>query len=312
MTDRFVCSAASVAREEGVSATASQVRGWLLVEVHGAWGRDAVYDSHLGAHLPEGWKADLQLRGIRPICIRPSLQRRPEDADAARVFFVQAARPGRTEGIVWTRTLPTLAAVRHVTGDLRLGAEPAGWTRHPERIVLVCANGKHDPCCATEGRPVVRHLRESRWADQVWECSHIGGDRFAANLVVLPDSLYFGRMEPAEAEALLDDHADGQIALDWFRGRSTHRWTEQAAEQELRRSLDVRGIDDISFASAPDGERVRAEVRGAGTFDVAVERTVQRLDGPLTCHGRAGQDVPTYTVTEVTPVDGPGVSPSSA
>ena len=57
----------------------------------------------------------------------------------------------------------------------------------------------------------------------MWECSHIGGDRFAANMVVLPDSLFFGRMTAPEAEALLDSHADGQIRLEWFRGRSTLR-----------------------------------------------------------------------------------------
>jgi len=305
MIDRFVCSAASAARDERVLATASQVRGWLLVEVHGAWGRDAVHDSHLGAHLPDGWKADLQLRGIRPICIRPSLSNRPEDTDTARVFFVQGARPGRTEGVVWSRTLPTLAAVRHVTDDLRLGTDPVGWERHHDRVVLVCTNGKHDPCCATQGRPVVRHLRESRWAAQVWECSHIGGDRFAANLVVLPDSLYFGRMEPAEAEGLLDAHAEGRVALEWFRGRSTLGFAEQAAEHELRRALDVRGIDDIELGPSPEDGRIRAHVHGVGTIDVVVERTVIELDERLTCHGTPNQKVPTYAVTELIEVEGP-------
>lgn len=304
MNDRFVCSAASAARAEGVVATASQVRGWLLIEVPGAWGRDAVHDSHLGAHIPEGWKAGLQVRGIRPICIRPSLANRPEQTDTARVFFVQGARPGRNEGAVWSRTLPTLAAVRHVTDDLRLGTDPEGWESHPDRLVLVCTNGKHDPCCATEGRPVVRHLRESRWADQVWECSHIGGDRFAANLVVLPDSLYFGRMEPDEAVDLLDRHAAGQIALEWFRGRSTLRFAEQAAEHELRRALDVRGIDDIELTPSPGSGRIRARVRGVGTIDVAVERTVHHVDEPLTCHGTPDQEVPVYTVTELIDVTG--------
>lgn len=302
MSERFICSAASTARDEGVLNTASQVRGWLLIEVHGAWGRDAVHDSHLGAHLPEGWKADLQLRGIRPICIRPSLSNRPEDTDTARVFFVQGARPGRAEGVVWTRTLPTLAAVRHVTDDLRLGTEPAGWDRHDERVVLVCTNGKHDPCCATEGRPVVRHLREGRWADQVWECSHIGGDRFAANLVVLPDSLYFGRMAPAEAEDLLDDHADGQVALAWYRGRSTLRFAEQAAEHHLRQAHDLRGVDDIEVGPSPVEGRIRARARGVGTFDVAVARTVLDLDEPLTCHGSPNQQVPVFSVTDVAEV----------
>jgi len=303
VTERFVCSAASAARGEGVLATASQVRGWLLVEVHGAWGRDAIHDSHLGAHLPEGWKADLQLRGIRAICIRPSLANRPEDTETARVFFVQGTRPGRTNGVVWTRTLPTLAAVRHVTDDLRLGADPVGWERHDERVVLVCTNGKHDPCCATEGRPVVRHLRASRWGDQVWECSHIGGDRFAANVVVLPDSLYFGRMEPAEAEALLDEHAEGRIAADWYRGRSTLRFAEQAAEHALRGQLGVDGVDAIELGPSPVAGLLRARVHGVGTFDVTVERTVVELDEPLTCHGRPGQQVPRFTVTDVTAVD---------
>lgn len=305
MVDRFVCSTASAARSEGVLATASQVRGWLLVEVHGAWGRDAVHDSHLGAHLPDGWKADLQLRGIRPICIRPSLSNRPEDTDTARVFFVQGARPGRTEGVAWTRTLPTLAAVRHVTDDLRLGDEPDGWDRHPDRIVLVCTNGKHDPCCATEGRPVVRHLRESRWADQVWECSHIGGDRFAANVVVLPDSLYFGRMEPAEAESILDEHAEGRLATTWYRGRSTLRFAEQAAEHALRRELGIDGVDAIELRPASVEGAVRAKVRDVGTFDVVIERTVHHSDEPLTCHGTPDQKVPTFTATELTEVLAP-------
>ena len=303
MSDRFVCSDASVQRGEDVVATASQVRGWLLVEVQGAWGSDAIEESQLGAHLPDGWKADLLRRGIRPVCIRPA-QRGPHH-ESAQVFFVTATRPGRTEGVVWTRTAPTLSAVRHLTDGLRVGQEPPGWERHPDRVVLVCTNGRHDQCCANRGRPVIRHLRETRWADQVWECSHIGGDRFAANLVVLPDSLYFGRMEPAEAETLLDDHADGEISLEWFRGRSTLRFAEQAAEQAVRAALDVRGIDDVVVATVPDSDRIRARVRGVGTVDVVMTRQVQHLDQALTCHGSPNQQVPRYTATELIEVPAP-------
>ena len=292
MTDRFVCSDASVARDEGVVATASQVRGWLLIEVHGAWGVDAIAESHLGAHCPtagrptcSGAASAPSASGRRPAATSPS---------TARVFFVVAARPGRTDGAMWARTLPTLPSVRHVTDDLRLGEDPHGWERHADRIVLVCTNGKHDQCCANRGRPVVRHLRDSRWADQVWECSHIGGDRFAANLVVLPDSLYFGRMEPAEAEALLDAHAEGQIALEWFRGRSTLRFAEQAAEQALRTALDVRGIDDVVIdldARTPIGSGRRSAASARSTSSWSARSTIS--DEPLTCHGTPNQQVPT-------------------
>ncbi len=304
MSDRFVCSDASIARDEGLVATASQVRAWLLVEVHGAWGLDAITESHLGAHVPDGWKAELQRRGIRPICIRPA--ERADEPETPRLFFVVAARPGRTEGQVWTRTVPTLGGVRHVSHDLRIDDAPVGWDRHPGRLVLVCTNGKHDQCCANQGRPVVRHLRTSRWAEEVWECSHIGGDRFAANLVVLPDSLYFGRMEPQEAEALLDTHADGRLPLEWYRGRSTLRFAEQAAEHALRQALDVHGTEDVVIEPTPDDDRFRAEVAGVGTIDVIVERTIGRSIEPLTCHGTPNQQVPHYTATQLIEVSDPG------
>ena len=256
-----------------VVATASPVRSWLLIEVPGAWGVDAIHDSELGAHVPAGWKADLQRRGIRPICIRSARPgRRGASRDAGLLRGRRPSRPRR--GATWVRTLPTLAAVRYVTDDLRAGVAPDGWAPHPERMVIVCTNGRHDQCCANRGRPVVRHLRDTRWAEQVWECSHIGGDRFAANVVVLPDSLYFGRMAPAEAEHLLDAHAAGRVALEWFRGRSTLRFVEQAAEHAVRAAFDVRGVDDVEVlgVSRETGD-VRVQVRGVGTLDAVMERT---------------------------------------
>ena len=35
--------------------------------------------------------------------------------------------------------------------------------------------------------------------EETWEVSHIGGDRFAGNLLVLPHGLYYGRLDPAAA-----------------------------------------------------------------------------------------------------------------
>ena len=108
--------------------------------------------------------------------------------------------------------------------DLRLHRDEAtGWSHADERVILVCTNGRHDQCCANRGRPLIRAIRDTRWADRVWECSHIGGDRFAANVVVLPDSLYFGRVEPESAMPLLealDAGRIGQVGLLWRpRGR---------------------------------------------------------------------------------------------
>ena len=64
--------------------------------------------------------------------------------------------------------------------------------------MLVCTHGVHDTCCAIRGRPVAAALA-AEWPGQVWECSHVGGDRFAPNVVVLPDGFYYGNLDPESA-----------------------------------------------------------------------------------------------------------------
>ena len=103
----------------------------------------------------------------------------------------------------------------------------------------MCTNGRHDACCATFGRPLTRVLRQRADGDNVWECSHIGGDRFAANLVILPEGLYFGRCDDSSAEQVLDDYERGEIHLDHYRGRSALGFYEQAADFFVRRELGL-------------------------------------------------------------------------
>ena len=53
----------------------------------------------------------------------------------------------------------------------------------------------------------------------VWECSHLGGDRFAANALVLPHGFYYGQV-PGDGADLVAAHSRGQVALPWLRGRA--------------------------------------------------------------------------------------------
>ena len=195
MPTSYRCAEASAPAHEPMLATGSQVRGWLLIEVRGAWGEDAIHDSALGEHVPPDWKDQLKRRHVRAVCIRSHLASRRHRRSAVRLRRSAARRPGRRRcGAVrcdrWPTCSPPSERSAATSPGPRLGAVDE------QRSILVCTNGRHDQCCANRGRPVVRALRESPWADRVWECSHIGGDRFAANVVVLPDSLYFGRVEP--------------------------------------------------------------------------------------------------------------------
>ena len=51
------------------------------------------------------------------------------------------------------------------------------------------------------------------WASAVDGIVPFGGDRFAGNVVVLPEGLYYGRVRPEEAWTVLDEHLAGRIHL---------------------------------------------------------------------------------------------------
>jgi len=111
-----------------------------------------------------------------------------------------------------------------------------------ERRYLVCTNGARDPCCAIRGASV--GLALARAGLNVWECSHLGGHRFAANLLVLPDALCFGYLDAQSAVALAAELEAGRLPLEHLRGRTTLTAAQQAAEILARRELGLDGLDD--------------------------------------------------------------------
>jgi hypothetical protein len=123
------------------------------------------------------------------------------------------------------------------------GSEPQS---PDERKYLVCTNGARDPCCAIRGAAVADALAVAR-PGAAYESSHLGGHRFAANLLVLPDGLCFGRLDVRSALALLEELDAGRLPLEHFRGRSSFTEAQQAAEVLVRMELKLSGLDDLQL-----------------------------------------------------------------
>jgi len=277
------------------------VRAWLLIEVNGAWGRDAVADSRLGPHARRPWREAMKARGVRVITIRRDLDdHHAHPSPGLRLVHVAAARPGQPV-VASRRVIEDLHHVVPVTESLvGTGATDDDWVADTDRYVLVCTNGRHDACCATQGRPLVRHLRNTAWTDEVWECSHIGGDRFAGNLLLLPDSLYFGRCGAADAERLLAAHDEGRLDLASLRGRSTLTLVEQAAEQFVRTELDLDHLDAVTEVTTTAPGHVHVELGDGRAVDVVVTRSLAPSSSPLTCNGREGLSYPVFALADLT------------
>jgi hypothetical protein len=159
--------------------------------------------------------------------------RRP--APAVRSWAVVDSRPGH-ERVGWGRWSDPAELL-----DVPLDA-PAGTPGGP--LYLVCAHGRHDPCCAIRGRPVAEALEAAR-PGSAWECSHVGGDRFAANVIALPHGLYYAHVSAAAAPALAAAYERGEVRPDLLRGRSAFAAPAQAAQHHARLALAETGLDAL-------------------------------------------------------------------
>jgi hypothetical protein len=232
---------ADIARAQGESlhATASIVHSWVLLEQPGPWGRDAVNDSRLPPAVAAALEQQSTEHRFRLLLLRHT---GPETAHRRRCFV---AHSGRAAPWIVEGTIDDPAALLDVDfAGLRQGKPPGFGAPRSTPLYLICTNGRHDPCCARFGRPIVRALA-GRFGDSVWECSHVGGDRFAGNLVCLPHALYFGGLGPEEARRVTERYAEGRIDLDHYRGRAGDPYAVQAAEFFVRRRADLDGVDDV-------------------------------------------------------------------
>ena len=163
--------------------------------------------------------------------------------------------------------------------------------------MLVCTHGQHDSCCGRRGYPLFDALRK-REELEVWQCSHIGGDRFAANAVVLPWGLYYGPVEPREANALADTIATGEIYLSAYRGRSPLSRPLQAAETFVRRATGLTARDALRVLGreevAEHQTRVQLEQNDGTLHEVVLEAYVAGEAAMLTCTAKRTNPIPQF------------------
>ncbi|UAJ78139.1 sucrase ferredoxin [Leifsonia sp. ZF2019] len=266
------CSDRARERGDPLAGTAGLGERWLLVEIESGWGRHAFFDSALDPAVGAALVARAEAAGIRPLAIRRT-GLRAEDRRGQRSWrwALVDARPGR-------------AAIRWGRADterelLALPLDGSAGVPSDRPVYAVCAHARHDQCCAVRGRPVVQALAAAH-PDETWECSHLGGDRFAATMIVFPHGLLYGRVPAAEAGQVVARYAEGRVDPRYLRGRTALSTVAQAAEAFAR---DHSGDDAIEAFRVleehahPHGWTVRLAHAG-GAVEVEVG---ERLSEPL-------------------------------
>src|SRR4029077_6280652 len=141
--------------------------------------------------------------------------------------------------------------------DLALDGTDGSLSTDP--LVAVCAHGRHDQCFAVRGRSACKAIA-AKYPDFTWECSHLGGDRFAATMLVLPEGLCYGRVDSAEPAELVRLYLEGRLDNRFLRGRTSLPHAVQAAQYFVREAC----ADDRIYALHPaDVERREHQIRVA-------------------------------------------------
>lgn len=266
------CAIRADERADPMLGTAFPAARLLLVEQPFPWGPEGLRTSRFDRETALAIEARGREEGVRVQAIRHTGPYR----DGHRRRWVAVDTRDATRGLRWGE-FDDDAELLELPLDGSTG-EP-----DPEPVYLVCTHGRHDPCCAQRGRPVIAGLAAVR-PDRVWQASHLGGCRFAPTVLVLPLGIMYGRVPPSAAEDLVAATEAGEVLGEHFRGRIGVPPAGQAALALAHEHLGLPRAADVSYVSmAAHGATVAVRLDSArGPFEVTVERARTDATG-LTC-----------------------------
>jgi len=240
------CSDRSLERDDPLAGTSGLGERWFLIEVDGSWGRHALLQSQLDPELAHRLIKRIEGARMRPLAIRRPDRR----ADERRLqnswrWAIVDARPG-LESTVW-------GAVDDPAQLLDVPLDGSSGVASSEPIICVCTHARHDRCCAVRGRQALSGLM-TKFPDATWECSHLGGDRFAATMILFPHALHFGRVTADAATGIVQNYLRGSIDSRFFRGRASLPNVVQAAEAFARDTLKDDRVDAFSLLDRTDAD----------------------------------------------------------
>lgn len=305
--DTWRCSDAARDRGDPLLATAPPARRLLLVEVPGPWGQAGLATTRLPREVSSRLAATADVAGVRVQLIRSTgrhaVRRTPGAVDGSgHAWALADAEAGVVRWGSWRRPADLLEI------DLHEPLAPEVHARTgPQRLALVCTHAKRDVCCAVRGRPVAAAVAAAGLGRDTWETSHLGGDRFAANLLLLPEGEVFGGLDPESAVEAARRLDAGRLTFGSYRGRVGRPPVEQAAMHLAAVALDDDRVGAVRVTGVPrqtgEGWEVSV-VHGGVTHRMSLAESWAEPER-LTCSALASSPARRFTVRSM--VDESGV-----
>ncbi len=270
----FFCSTASRYFKEQLEGTASNSAAFILIEHCNPFPEKVSQ-----AHFDKDWLKEMQLYAKSIKAKLLLIRNQKTNFKDCKITYVDCKQSSYFSMNTTIANLPTIKLADYVN------AANTTWQTDP--FFLVCSNGNKDKCCAKFGFPVYKFFESFNADVNVWECSHVGGDRFAANVVVMPFGIYYGHVSVEDVGHILVRTLLRKIYKNKFRGLSRRSFYEQAIECYLREHLQNYDIDfEIhTHLLHHEGDRYSVDVTTSNNGHYEVDLKREKIDYPhlLTC-----------------------------
>lgn len=286
----FFCSELSRGVAEDTFGTASVGEVWILLEYPYAWGAHALDDSNL------------------PLPVKNHLRHIIKSIPNAKLLFIKQERARTSHRSLFVvrcrESMPFILKfsledysqlIEIDFAALAAGKQAVEENLYRDPLFLVCTHGRRDKCCAKFGYPLYKFLHESI-GDSVWQSSHVGGDRFAANLLCFPHGLFYGHVTEDVGTEIVKEYVAGRVTLENYRGRACFSNAVQAAEFFSRAESGMREIAGLrklySARTAEASWEVRfLETAGGSVHTAHVTRVMSDFKNFITCHSTEARSV---------------------
>lgn len=252
MEQPFYCAQNSKDMDSPLIGTVKPFSYLFLLEYPGTFEAKAVGGSSLPSevkdHITVGLKSISSEFGSARLLL---IKNKASQAEGEKSLFVFHNDPQKP--VVRRYTLERYEQL--LRGSLKNLVDPKGGDPVEKPMYLICTNGLRDKCCSKFGFPLYRNLYQKLNEPEkyVWESSHVGGHRFAGNIVTLPDGCFYGFVEEKDLDSLVEHAEERKLFGEKLRGRSSLPNVGQAAELFIRQkegdwnlsSFTWEGIEDL-------------------------------------------------------------------
>ncbi len=249
------CFDNSLQASEKIFGTAPNVNFWILIEYKDFWEEKAFNNCDIDIEVKNVIR---DLAGQYPKSRIQLIRNKHSSKDHIRLYI---AVTKETEKKVYEFRVISYQDILNIDFDRDLSEE----NLKSNPLLLVCTHGSHDKCCGEKGLELFNNLSKYEKDFEVWQTTHLGGHRFAANILLLPDGIYYGRINKENYVKIRDSYFDSKLETGFLRGRCFYHPDVQAAEYFFRSELKYSTLNNLHLRSQSTTKN--------GVVNVIVENT---------------------------------------